>query len=219
MRRTTHVPVGHDQAQHLELARDLAQSFNRTYPGRRADGKGKGKGVFRVPEVMLSMSRLRRPWIPLTCSTAEHPRIHSLRNPAQKMSKSAPVAASKILLTDSPEVIHARIKSALTDSIPGVSWDPINRPGVATLLQIYSGYSGEKVEDIASRFGGEQGIRNFKESCSEVVSESLRSFRDEYERIRKEDGYLKEREVEGARRAREVAQGVMREVKALVGTD
>lgn len=135
------------------------------------------------------------------------------------MSKSAPVAASKILLTDSPEVIHARIKSALTDSIPGVSWDPINRPGVATLLQIYSGYSGEKVEDIASRFGGEQGIRNFKESCSEVVSESLRSFRDEYERIRKEDGYLKEREVEGARRAREVAQGVMREVKALVGTD
>jgi tryptophanyl-tRNA synthetase len=75
------------------------------------------------------------------------------------------------------------------------------------------------VEDIASRFGGQQGIRNFKESCSEVVSESLRSFRDEYERIRKEDGYLKEREVEGARRAREVAQGVMREVKALVGTD
>ena len=53
-RRTTHVPVGHDQAQHLELARDLAQSFNRTYPGTRKDGKGKGKGIFRIPEVMLS---------------------------------------------------------------------------------------------------------------------------------------------------------------------
>lgn len=52
--RTTHVPVGDDQAQHLELARDLAQSFNRTYPGKHHSGKGKGKGVFRIPTVMLS---------------------------------------------------------------------------------------------------------------------------------------------------------------------
>ena len=52
--RTTHVPVGHDQAQHLELARDLAQVFNHAYPGTKPNGKGKGKGVFRLPEVMLS---------------------------------------------------------------------------------------------------------------------------------------------------------------------
>lgn len=52
--RTTHVPVGHDQAQHLELCRDLAQVFNRAYPGRKQGGKGKGKGVFRIPDVMLS---------------------------------------------------------------------------------------------------------------------------------------------------------------------
>lgn len=59
--RTSHVPVGHDQAQHLELARDTAQVFNRAYPGRRKDGKGRGKGVFRVPEVMLSRLQLCSP--------------------------------------------------------------------------------------------------------------------------------------------------------------
>lgn len=135
------------------------------------------------------------------------------------MSKSAPHASSKILLTDTPEEIHNKIKTALTDSISGVTWDPVNRPGVAGLLEIYSGYSGEDVETIAARFAGERGIRDLKESCAGVVEGALRSFREEYGRIRKEDGYLKERELDGARRAREVAQQTMREVRAVVGTD
>ncbi|KAI5479545.1 tryptophanyl-trna synthetase [Pseudohyphozyma bogoriensis] len=201
--KTTHVPVGHDQAQHLELARDLAISFNHSYPGKKSNGKGKGKGVFRVPEVMLT----------------EHPRIQSLRSPLQKMSKSSPQAASKILLTDTSAEIHSKIKSAVTDSTNGVTWDPVGRPGVAALLRIYSGYSGEDVETIARRYPGERGIRDMKESLAGVVDEALRGFRGEFERIRKEEGYLVEREREGARRAREVAQGVMAEVRKVVGTD
>lgn len=152
--------------------------------------------------------------------TATHPRIQSLRSPTQKMSKSAPNAASKILLTDSATEIHSKIKTALTDSLPGISFDPILRPGISGLLQIYSGYSGEDVESIAARFNSaDRGVREFKESCAEVVSESLKGFREEYKRMRAEEGYLAEREKEGKRKASEVARGVMSEVRALVGTD
>lgn len=195
--------------------------FNRAYPGRRKDGKGKGKGVFRIPDVMLSKSTLSGHGNKANFHSflATHPRIQSLRNPLEKMSKSAPHPSSKIFLTDSPSQIHSKIKSAVTDSIQGVTWDPSNRPGVAALLQIHSGYSGEQVEAIARRFEGTRGIMELKESLAEVVETGLRSFREEFERIRKETGYLEEREREGARRAREAAQATMKEVRAAVGTD
>ncbi|GAA6026848.1 hypothetical protein JCM8097_005904 [Rhodosporidiobolus ruineniae] len=202
--KTSHVPVGHDQAQHLELCRDLAQDFNRAYPGRRKDGKGKGKGVFRLPEVMLTT----------------HPRIQSLRNPLAKMSKSDPHPASKLFLTDSPSEISKKIKSAVTDSTPGVTWDPSNRPGIATLLQIYAGYTDEPVEAIAGRYNsGGKGIVEFKADLAEVVTEGLKTFRDEFARLRTEEGYLRERELEGARRARDAAQATMKEVRAAVGIE
>ncbi|POY74428.1 hypothetical protein BMF94_2622 [Rhodotorula taiwanensis] len=201
--KTSHVPVGHDQSQHLELCRDLAQVFNRAYPGRRPDGKGKGKGVFRIPDVMLTT----------------HPRIQSLRNPLAKMSKSAPHPASKIFLTDSPSEIRSKIKSAVTDSTAGVTWNPEDRPGVATLLQVHSGYSGESVEQIAQRFSGPSGIAELKEELAEVLSEGLKSFRAEFARLRTEEAYLRGKEEEGARRAREAAQATMRQVRAAVGTD
>lgn len=135
------------------------------------------------------------------------------------MSKSAPHPSSKILLTDTPSEIHAKIKSAVTDSTAGVTYDPAERPGVAALLQVFSGYSGEDVEAIAARFQGQRGIMEMKESLAEVVSESLSSFRQEFERIRREEGYLAERERDGARRAREAAQITMAEVRKAVGTD
>lgn len=234
--RTTHVPVGHDQAQHLELARDLAQVFNRQYPGTKSNGKGKGKGAFRLPEVMLSAScttpspshslrpRLTLPRDQLTdgpprALTATHPRIYSLRNPAQKMSKSAPHPASKILLTDPYPLIQSKIKSAVTDSLPGVTYDPVDRPGIATLLQIHSGYSGEAPEDIAERFNTpDSGVRALKESTAEAIESALGPFRREFERVRVESGYLEEREREGARRAAERAGEVMAEVRRATGT-
>lgn len=151
--------------------------------------------------------------------SAEHPRIRSLRNPTQKMSKSAPHASSKILLTDTPEMIRDAIRTALTDPTQGVTWDPENRPGIAGLLQIYSGYSGEDVEAIARRYNGLRGIQELKESLTEVISESLKSFRSEYDRVRSDEGYLRERESIGRDRARETASKVMAEVRALAGTD
>lgn len=135
------------------------------------------------------------------------------------MSKSAPNPSSKILLTDTVDQIHAKIKSAVTDSIQGVSYDPIARPGISGLLEIYSGYSGENVHSIGERFQGERGIRDFKESLAVVVSDSLASFRSEYERVRKDESYLIERENVGAMRAKEAASVVMGEVKAAVGTN
>lgn len=135
------------------------------------------------------------------------------------MSKSDPAPAAKILLTDSRAEIQSKIKSAVTDSTPGVTWDPTNRPGIAALLQIHSGYSGDSVESLASRFAGDKGIRELKDSCAEAIDGALHKFRGEYERVRKESGYLQERERDGARRAREVAQGVMQQVREVVGTD
>ncbi|KAM0792468.1 hypothetical protein ACM66B_005143 [Microbotryomycetes sp. NB124-2] len=199
---TTHVPVGHDQSQHLELARDLAITFNRAYPGRRRDGKGKGKGVFQIPDVMLTT----------------HPRIQSLRNPLQKMSKSAPNPSSKILLTDTPKQIHSKIKSAVTDSTRGVTYDPEARPGVAALLQIYSGYTGQPVEDIARQFSGSSGIPDMKENLAQVIETSLRSFRQEFARIRTETGFLAQKEQEGTDKARQAAQETMRRVREVAGT-
>ncbi|SGY72824.1 BQ5605_C005g03216 [Microbotryum silenes-dioicae] len=205
LRRTTHVPVGHDQAQHLELARDTAQSWNARYPGARKDGKkGKGRGVFRIPEVMLT----------------EHPRIQSLRNPLQKMSKSSPNASSKILLTDTPSEITSKIKSAVTDSLStsSITWDPEHRPGIAGLLRIHSGYSGENIESLAKRFE-KRGVQDLKAEVTQVVVEALRGFREEFARIRGETGWLMEREKEGAEKAREVAERTMKEVRGVVGTD
>ncbi|KDE08046.1 tryptophanyl-tRNA synthetase [Microbotryum lychnidis-dioicae p1A1 Lamole] len=203
--KTTHVPVGDDQAQHLELARDTAQSWNARYPGARKDGKkGKGKGVFRIPEVMLT----------------EHPRIQSLRNPLQKMSKSSPNASSKILLTDTPSEITSKIKSAVTDSLStsSITWDPEHRPGIAGLLRIHSGYSGENIESLAKRFE-KRGVQDLKAEVTQVVVEALRGFREEFARIRGETGWLMEREKEGAEKAREVAERTMKEVRGVVGTD
>lgn len=135
------------------------------------------------------------------------------------MSKSAPHPASKILLTDTPAEIHSKIKTALTDSTAGVTWDPEHRPGIAGLLQIHSGYSHEPVESIARRYSGVRGIQELKEACAEVVTESLKSFRSEYARVRSEEGYLEERERIGRDKARETAGRVMKELRAVAGTD
>ncbi|GAA5941898.1 tryptophan--tRNA ligase MSW1 [Sporobolomyces koalae] len=209
--KTTHVPVGNDQTQHLELCRDLAESFNRLYPDtsvqtdvhrKKKQRKKNQKGVFELPQVMLT----------------DYPRIQSLRNPLSKMSKSSPHPNSVMFLTDSPSTIRSKLKSAVTDSIEGVSWDPVERPGISNLLQIHSGYSHEPIDEIVKRFPGGtagKGIREFKEELTEVVSEGLSGFRSEYERIRLEHGWVHEMERRGAERARIVAEETMQQRHAV----
>lgn len=108
------VPIGEDQIQHLELTRHLARQFNKLYPSKGASP------LVRVPEIVVSPAK----------------RIMSLTEPTQKMSKSDPKPNATILITDTPETIERKIMAARTDSITGITYDPIQRPGVSNLLSI-----------------------------------------------------------------------------------
>ncbi|KAF5359979.1 hypothetical protein D9758_007597 [Tetrapyrgos nigripes] len=190
--RATHVPVGDDQTQHLELCRDLADQFNRTYKAKHR--------LFPLP-------------IPLNTPSK---RILSLRDPTSKMSKSSPDAASRILFTDSPSEIASKIRVAVTDSIPGITYDPINRPGTANLLTILSAYTGEDVHAAAKRFEG-KNHGALKTEVTEVVQEMLRGPREEYGRLKGDKGYLVEVAKEGAEKAREKSEATMKEVRERIG--
>merc|ERR1711939_634674 len=113
--QATLVPVGADQLQHIEFARSLARSFN-SHLRQTAESPN----LFRVPRPALSPAR----------------RIMSLKRPTQKMSKSDADPKSRILITDTREEIHAKVKGAITDSEPGISFDPEKRPGVSNLIEI-----------------------------------------------------------------------------------
>ncbi|MDP2439077.1 MAG: tryptophan--tRNA ligase [archaeon] len=124
----THVPVGDDQQQHLELARKLADSFN----------------AAAHPRPLFAR--------PLTISCPSFPRVMDLRRPSAKMSKSSPSGSSRLNLCDPADVIASKIRRATTDSLPGLSFDPEARPGLANLLRIHSALSGEDPAAIADSF-------------------------------------------------------------------
>ncbi|KAH7340127.1 tryptophanyl-tRNA synthetase [Rhizoctonia solani] len=202
--RATHVPVGEDQQQHLELSRDLADLFNRTHKER----------VFPLPQHIITPAK----------------RILSLRDPSQKMSKSAPHPASRILLTDPPEAIEKKIKSAVTDSERGVEYDPTARPGVANLLTILDacrGLSGEvspgESEDTSTRLKtlaseiSTLSHADFKRLVNDVVQSTVAPIRDEYVRIRADESYLRDVAEAGRMRAFEVAEDTMSDVREVLG--
>lgn len=147
---TTHVPVGEDQKQHVELARDLAEKFN-----------SKFGDTFVVPE-------------PAIASVGK--RIMSLTDPSRKMSKSDPNPNSRIELLDSPEIVRKKIASAVTSS--GADFDS-TAPGVANLIDIYSGFSGKSGEEIGKEFLG-RGYKEFKEAVAEQVIAFLVPFQEKY---------------------------------------
>lgn len=132
------------------------------------------------------------------------------------MSKSAPDANSRILLTDSYEEIKAKIRISVTDSIPGITHDPINRPGTSNLLTILSACLGEEVSLTAERYR-EKNHGVLKADVVEALAEMLKGPRDEILRLRKDEGYLKGVVDEGARKAREISEKTMVEVRAKVG--
>ena len=140
------VPIGDDQKQHLELTRDLAERFN----SRFGD-------TFKIPEVYIPPKGAR---------------IMSLQDPTKKMSKSDENPKNFVLLTDEPNVIRKKIKSAVTDSEGTVGYDPVNRKGISNLLDIYAVITGETVEDIVARYDG-KGYGDFKANLAEVVVAEL----------------------------------------------
>ena len=185
-----YVPVGQDQKQHCELARDIAIRFN------NAMGD-----TFVVPE----------PYIPKVGA-----RIMSLSNPTSKMSKSDPQGC--VFLMDKPEEIARKFKRAITDSDTEncVRYDLENKPGVANLMSIYSSVTGKSFEEIEREFEG-KGYGAFKPAVGEAVIETLRPVREEAERIMTDKAYLQQMYTEGAQKASYVARRNLRKVYKRLG--
>lgn len=204
------MPVGDDQRQHLELAKDLADTFNRTYKTR----------LFPLPRMEASTSHpfsLPLPGRALTeISTASTHRVLSLKNPTSKMSKSAPDAASRILLTDSAKDISRKIKASVTDSLGNITYDPVARPGTSNLLAILAACTDEDVRVVAARYEG-KGHGPFKVDVAEAVERLIEGPRKEFERIRGEREYLDEVAREGARKAKDRSEVTLKQVRVTIG--
>ena len=185
-----YVPVGGDQKQHVELARDIAQRFNGAY-----------SETYVLPEPMIPKVGAR---------------VMSLQEPAKKMSKSDANEKSFVLMTDSADVIMKKFKSAVTDSDGVVRYDVENKPGISNLMGIYSVMTGKGFEEIEKEFDG-QGYGTFKTAVAESVIETLKPVQDEYNRILSDKAYLESTLKDGAEKARYQANKQLNKVYRKVG--
>ncbi len=147
------VPVGEDQKQHLELARNLAERFNSRY-----------SETFKLPVPLITKSGAR---------------IMSLQDPSKKMSKSDPVEKSCIYLLDSEDVIRKKIASAVTDSDGKIMFDPVNKPGVSNLLTILSAISSKSVNELENELSG-KSYSEFKSIVADAVVKELLPIQEKY---------------------------------------
>lgn len=193
--QATHVPVGEDQKQHLELARDIAQKFNNDF--------GAGEEVFTLPD----------PIIP-----AEAARIMSLRDGSAKMSKSDPSDMSRINLTDDAETLMAKVKKAKTDPepLPSDKGGLEGRPEAANLVGIYAAMSGESQDAVLTRFGGE-GFGKFKPALGELLVESLAPINARFVELRQDRAALDAILRQGAEKARALAVPTLETAYAALG--
>ncbi|MBC3797201.1 tryptophan--tRNA ligase [Acetobacterium tundrae] len=161
--QTDLVPVGNDQRQHVELARDIATRFNQQYGD-----------VFKIPEAYFGESGAR---------------IMSLQDPTKKMSKSDENLNGFISLLDDPKTIVKKFKRAITDSEMNVHHNREEKPGVSNLMEIYSCATGKSLDAIAQEFEG-KGYGDFKLVVGEAVAETIIPVQTEYQRLLKEKDYL-----------------------------
>nr|WP_300001775.1 tryptophan--tRNA ligase [Tissierella sp.] len=187
--QTDLVPIGDDQKQHLELARDLAERFNNRY-----------SETFKVPEPFIGEFGAR---------------IKSLQNPDAKMSKSDEDQNASILILDDEAAIRRKIKRSVTDSLGEVNYSD-DQPGIKNLLDIHSSFSGEKIEDIVARYKG-RGYGDFKKDLEEVVVEGLKPIQERFKEIRNDKEYLEEVYRKGAEKASNEARKTLRKVYKKVG--
>ncbi|MCX9147026.1 tryptophan--tRNA ligase [Erythrobacter sp. WG] len=180
--QATHVPVGEDQKQHLELARDIAQKFNNDFASEDAP-------VFTLPE----------PIIP-----AEAARIMSLRDGAAKMSKSDPSDMSRINLSDDADTMAQKVKKAKTDPEPLPSEEAglADRPEARNLVGIYAALAGQSVEEVLAQHGG-QGFGAFKPALAELLVAKLTPIRDRFVALKGDHEALDAILARGAAKARE----------------
>ncbi|CAH1225020.1 WARS2 [Branchiostoma lanceolatum] len=187
--KATHVPIGVDQVQHLQLAQDLATTFNYHY----------GQ-YFPQPTAILGETK----------------KVQSLRKPDSKMSKSEADPRGRIDLTDSPEVIREKLKKAVTDSTSAVTYDPDMRPGVSNLVRIHSACTGLSYEEICRQNEGIETAK-YKFVVADAVVAKLDPIRTEILRLQNDRSFLDSVLRQGAKKARDIAEKTYSDVKKLVG--
>jgi len=187
--KSTGVPVGKDQEQHVELTRTIARKFNQKF----------GK-IFEEPETILPKTGAK---------------IMSLTDPKKKMSKSDD-PKSYISLFDSPEDITKKIMTANTDSGKEILYNVTKKPGISNLLTIYSLLTDKTTQEIEKEFKG-KGYGDFKKSLAQIVVNYLEPFRRKQKELQTRDVYVKEILNKGASRAKIIAETTMKEVREKMG--
>ncbi len=189
----THVPVGEDQKQHLELVRDIAQKFNNDF----------GVDFFPIVE-------------PLIFGAAT--RVMSLRDGTRKMSKSDPSELSRIDMTDDADAIAKKIRKAKTDpdALPETEKGFHERPEAANLMGIYAALADLEVGDVCKEFGGKQ-FSEFKQALSDLAVEKLGPMQDEMRRLMEDRAHVDAVLADGAERARAIAEPILAEVHDIIG--
>ena len=183
------VPVGIDQKQHVELARNLAEKFNNKYGC-----------VFKIPDVMINKNGMK---------------IYDLKDPTKKMSKSDENPAGVISLFDDPKVIASKIKKATTDSLARVCYDPVNQPGISNLITILSCITNTSIKDIEKTFAN-SGYGDFKKYVAEKTSQFVADIQAKYNKI-VNDSYLNKVLEEGISKSRALAKQKYEQMKQKMG--
>lgn len=181
------VPVGEDQIQHVELARDLVKRFNNRY----------GDVLVMPKAEMVKVGA----------------RIMSLSDPTKKMSKSDP--KGDIYLSDDINVVRKKIMSAVTDMVAKVHYDPINQPGISNLMTIMSSLSGKSFEQIEKEFEG-KGYGDFKRAVADVVCEEISKLQEKYNSVIS-SGLVDEVLAQGAKQASVIANATLKRVQKAIG--
>jgi tryptophanyl-tRNA synthetase len=210
--RATHVPVGDDQKQHLELARDIAQKFNNDFSSRIA-ALGIGVEMTVGEETVNGFFPMIEPLIegPAT-------RVMSLRDGTRKMSKSDPSDLSRINLTDDADTIARKIRKARTDPapLPESAAELADRPEADNLIGIYAALAETDRDSVIRQFAGKQ-FSDFKPALSDLAVEKLAPVASEMRRISADPGYIDQVLSQGGARASALAEATMTDVRRIVG--
>jgi tryptophanyl-tRNA synthetase len=188
--QTDLVPVGEDQRQHLELARNVAERFNARY----------GE-TFRLPDAMIP---------------EVGGRVMDLQEPAKKMSTTGGTAQGTVGVLDPPDTIRKKFRSAVTDSGTDVRHDPDEKAGISNLIEILSIMSGQEIPEIEARYDG-GGYGPFKQDVAEAVVAVLDPIRTRYEELRADEAQLRELLARGADKAREVSGPTLEQMYERMG--
>ncbi|CAM1296750.1 WARS2 (predicted) [Pycnogonum litorale] len=191
--RATTVPVGDDQLQHIQLAQQLAKSFNNKFGY-----------CFPIPKAVIGED------------LSSIPRLKSLRDVTRKMSKSDPDSKSRIDVTDTPDLVRSKLKKALTDFTSEVSYDPASRPAVSNLIALHSQFSGLSTQQICKESHGLE-TAEYKMVVADVLIEFLKPIQTRINELLDDRQHLCSLLRKGSTEAREISTKTLTEVKNKMG--